>query len=222
MPENSEGITVDPGAIRIKEFLEKQSDRVSIAQGSYEFKPHQLVLGKTLEYVILPNHLAARIEGKSSLARFGLSVHFTAPTVMAGFEGHLVLEMYNSGPFTIKLSHRMKNRATYPRIGLASITPRLQWSIPETEIGARRERQGQHVDTPCSRTGSTLARQQSAHDGPDAGRDGRQAPHLSPVDRHLSATLANLSRFKGRRATSCLWLPLGTSFWRWLMKDKLC
>lgn len=108
VPENSEGITVDPGAIRIKEFLEKQSDRVSIAQGSYEFKPHQLVLGKTLEYVILPNHLAARIEGKSSLARFGLSVHFTAPTVMAGFEGHLVLEMYNSGPFTIKLSHRMK------------------------------------------------------------------------------------------------------------------
>ena len=46
VPENSEGITVDPGAIRIKEFLEKQSDRVSIAQGSYEFKPHQLVLGK--------------------------------------------------------------------------------------------------------------------------------------------------------------------------------
>ena len=108
VPENSAGLTVDPAVIQIKEFLESQSEPVSIAKHSYEFKPHQLVLGKTLEYIILPNHLAARIEGKSSLARFGLSIHFTAPTVMAGFEGHLVLEMYNSGPFTIKLSHRMK------------------------------------------------------------------------------------------------------------------
>ena len=108
VPENSVGITVDPAEIQIKKFLESQSKQVSIAESVHEFEPHQLVLGKTLEYVILPNHLAARIEGKSSLARFGLSVHFTAPTVMAGFEGHLVLEMYNSGPFTIKLTHRMK------------------------------------------------------------------------------------------------------------------
>ena len=71
-------------------------------------EPRRLVLGKTLEYITLPSHLAGRIEGKSSLARFGLSVHVTAPTVVAGFQGRLVLEMYNSGPFRIELSHGMK------------------------------------------------------------------------------------------------------------------
>ena len=32
----------------------------------------------------------------------------TAPTVMAGFKGHLVLEMYNAGPFAVQLSQKMK------------------------------------------------------------------------------------------------------------------
>ena len=78
------------------------------SEGPYRLEPRHLVLGKTLEHVTLPSHLAARIEGKSSLARFGLSVHITAPTVMAGFQGRLVLEIYNSGPFRIQLSHGMK------------------------------------------------------------------------------------------------------------------
>lgn len=47
--------------------------------------------------------LAARVEGKSSLARFGLLVHFTAPTIHAGFEGNIALEMMNLGPASIRL-----------------------------------------------------------------------------------------------------------------------
>jgi dCTP deaminase len=70
--------------------------------------PNRLVIGKTLEVVKLPLHLAARIEGKSSLARLGLSVHITAPTVMAGFSGRLYLEMNNVGPFPIQLKAGMK------------------------------------------------------------------------------------------------------------------
>jgi dCTP deaminase len=48
--------------------------------------------------------LAARIEGKSSVARCGLLVHFTAPTVHAGWDGPLALEMINLGNagFTLK------------------------------------------------------------------------------------------------------------------------
>ena len=66
-----------------------------------------LIIGKTLESVKLPLHLAARIEGKSSLARLGLSVHITAPTVLAGFNGRLYLEMNNVGPFAIQLKAGM-------------------------------------------------------------------------------------------------------------------
>jgi len=39
----------------------------------------------------------ARVEGKSSIARCGILVHFTAPTIHAGFEGRITLEMINLG-----------------------------------------------------------------------------------------------------------------------------
>lgn len=70
--------------------------------------PNRLVLGKTLERIELPvgadgSCLAARIEGKSSYARCGLLVHFTAPTIHAGFAGTITLELYNLGPFGVSL-----------------------------------------------------------------------------------------------------------------------
>ncbi|MFV1968684.1 MAG: hypothetical protein ACC628_24960 [Pirellulaceae bacterium] len=66
------------------------------------------VLGMTREKISLPLQgqptcLAARIEGKSSRARFGLLVHFTAPTVHPGWCGPLTLEMINLGPADILL-----------------------------------------------------------------------------------------------------------------------
>jgi dCTP deaminase len=68
----------------------------------------RLVLGRTLERVELPIRddiecLAARVEGKSSYARCGLLVHFTAPTIHSGFAGSITLELYNMGPANISL-----------------------------------------------------------------------------------------------------------------------
>ena len=104
------GVIFDPDAqhIDVMEMLGKQGNMHSLAQSPYQLEPYRLVIGKTLERIKLPNHLAARIEGKSTLARFGLSVHVTAPTVIAGFEGNLYLEMNNIGPFPIQLRHQMK------------------------------------------------------------------------------------------------------------------
>jgi dCTP deaminase len=47
--------------------------------------------------------LAARVEGKSSYARCGLLVHFTAPTIHAGYAGTITLELINFGPIPIAL-----------------------------------------------------------------------------------------------------------------------
>jgi len=76
----------------------------------YQLEKNQFILAKTAERVGLPiskipelPSLAARIEGKSSLARLGLLVHFTAPTVHPGFEGTLTLEIINLGPVPILL-----------------------------------------------------------------------------------------------------------------------
>lgn len=54
----------------------------------------------TLERVSFPIRedqqcYSARVEGKSSLARCGILIHFTAPTIHAGFEGTITLEMIN-------------------------------------------------------------------------------------------------------------------------------
>lgn len=46
--------------------------------------------------------LAARVEGRSSLARIGLVVHLTAPIIHAGFNGPITLEIVNHGPFYVK------------------------------------------------------------------------------------------------------------------------
>lgn len=76
-------------------------------------EPGIFILGQTLEYIYLPilegeeGSYAARVEGKSSLARCGLIVHFTAPTIHAGFEGRITLEIINLGCFPIALYCQM-------------------------------------------------------------------------------------------------------------------
>jgi len=92
----------------LSEFLSRNSEKRIITDSGYPLKQFQFVLGKTKEYVNLPlDHpvnrergtcLAARIEGRSSVARCGVLVHFTAPTVHPGFDGTLTLEIINLGP----------------------------------------------------------------------------------------------------------------------------
>jgi dCTP deaminase len=70
--------------------------------------PGKLVLARTMERVELPIQpgapcLAGRIEGKSSYARCGLLVHFTAPTIHAGYNGIITLELINLGTIPISL-----------------------------------------------------------------------------------------------------------------------
>ena len=104
------GVMVDPTAtgFRVMDFLRRNGREETIPEdGSYHMEPNQLVFARTLETIQLPLHLAARVEGKSSLARLGLSVHVTAPSVHAGFEGPLYLEMNNIGPFPILLRRSM-------------------------------------------------------------------------------------------------------------------
>ena len=57
--------------------------------------PGEFVLGSTFEYVTLPDDIAARLEGKSSLGRLGLLTHSTAGFVDPGFQGHVTLELSN-------------------------------------------------------------------------------------------------------------------------------
>jgi dCTP deaminase len=70
--------------------------------------PGEFVLGSTYELVTLPDDVAARLEGKSSLGRLGLLTHPTAGFVDPGFSGHVTLELSNVATLPIKLWPGMK------------------------------------------------------------------------------------------------------------------
>ena len=97
-----------PGSIA--DTIRQHSETVTITEFQpFCLEPNCFVLGRTLEHIELPivrdvpTCLAARIEGKSSRARFGILIHFTAPTVHPGFAGTLTLEMINLGPASFML-----------------------------------------------------------------------------------------------------------------------
>lgn len=70
--------------------------------------PGEFVLGSTYELITLPDDVAARLEGKSSLGRLGLLTHSTAGFIDPGFSGHVTLELSNVATLPIKLWPGMK------------------------------------------------------------------------------------------------------------------
>ena len=78
------------------------------ADDPFILHPGEFVLASTLEEVALPDDVAARVEGKSSLGRLGLLTHATAGFVDPGFTGHVTLELSNVATLPIKLWPGMK------------------------------------------------------------------------------------------------------------------
>lgn len=92
------------------DMLKAYSEQLDIPSAGFELPPGELILAWTVEEVRLPvkSRIAARVEGKSSLARLGLCVHMTAPTIHAGFEGPIQLEVINHGVRKIRLKTGMR------------------------------------------------------------------------------------------------------------------
>ncbi|GAA4857230.1 dCTP deaminase [Kitasatospora sp. NPDC048365] len=91
---------------------EEQSDltRLVEPEGDEAFilHPGEFVLASTYEVITLPDDVAARLEGKSSLGRLGLLTHSTAGFIDPGFSGHVTLELSNVATLPIKLYPGMK------------------------------------------------------------------------------------------------------------------
>jgi dCTP deaminase len=113
VPNNGLEVVVDPGHPNFNPettLAQISVKRVIDPANGYLLQPRELVLAWTREYVVLVSHnrIAARVEGKSSLARLGLGVHITAPTIHAGFAGQIRLEMINHGKVPIRLRVGMR------------------------------------------------------------------------------------------------------------------
>ena len=95
--------------IDVKQEMEDLTELVRVKQDEpFILHPGEFVLGSTYEVVSLPDDIAARVEGKSSLGRLGLLTHATAGFVDPGFSGHVTLELANVATLPIKLYPGMK------------------------------------------------------------------------------------------------------------------
>ena len=97
--------------------------------------PGEFVLGSTYEAVTLPDDIAARLEGKSSLGRLGLLTHSTAGFIDPGFSGHVTLELSNVATLPILLWPGMKiGQMCFFRLSSASEHPygssRVRLAVP--------------------------------------------------------------------------------------------
>ena len=69
--------------------------RVIAFEKPYVLEPGHTVHGITRERIFLPPDLCAWLEGRSRIARLGLTVHVTSGFVQPGVSNHQVLEMSN-------------------------------------------------------------------------------------------------------------------------------
>ncbi len=104
--------------------------------------PGEFVLGSTYEVVTLPDDVAGRLEGKSSLGRLGLLTHSTAGFIDPGFSGHITLELSNVANLPITLWPGMK----IGQLCLFRLTSAAEFPYGSAEVGSRY--QGQRGPTP--------------------------------------------------------------------------
>jgi dCTP deaminase len=101
---NSQYTHIDPA--------QQQDDLTTLVEPKdgdpFVLHPGEFVLGSTLEVVTLPDDLAGRLEGKSSLGRLGLLTHSTAGFIDPGLTGHITLELSNVANLPITLWAGMK------------------------------------------------------------------------------------------------------------------
>ena len=101
-------------AIDLRDPPENLTEAVVVPDGDpFVIHPGEFCLGRTLEWVRIPDDIVARIEGKSSLGRLGLIVHATAGFCDPGFQGTLTLELNNLTRVPIKL---------YPNLPIAQLS----------------------------------------------------------------------------------------------------
>jgi len=70
--------------------------------------PGEFLLGVTKEKIKLPSHIAAYVDGRSSIGRLGVTAHITSGWIDPGFEGKIVLEITNLGKMPVALYPEMR------------------------------------------------------------------------------------------------------------------
>ena len=90
---------------------------------TYALEPNEFILAQTYERLWIPRHLIGMVEGRSTYARAGLSMHQTAPWLQPGWNGQITLEIRNSGNNTILLTPIIDQPCQVTFLALSSEVP---------------------------------------------------------------------------------------------------
>ena len=104
--------------------------------------PGEFVLASTVERIRVPDFMAARLEGRSSLGRIGLMIHSTAGFIDPGFEGDITLELSNAARIPIALTPGMK----IGQLSFLRLTCPAEFPYGSPQLGSHY--QGQEGPTP--------------------------------------------------------------------------
>jgi dCTP deaminase len=114
-------ITVDRSIFRSVDLWEHHEEETFLLQ------PGHFVLAQTLERVTIPADLVGLVEGRSSWARLGVTIHLTAPKIDPGFNATITLEMTNLGHVPVLLRGGIDQPAQLMLL-------RLSTPLPESEL----------------------------------------------------------------------------------------
>lgn len=148
----------DVPAKYLKEFVMNEE--------GYVLNPDEFILGSTIEEVSVPDFLAVRFEGKSTLGRIGLTTHVTAGFVDPGFSGRITLEIKNLAPWPIVL---------YPRMDIGQVSFSLVGYVEEKKKEGFTQRKGRISGAVCP-YGHRLGSHYIVQDGPVAAVGKRGKP----------------------------------------------
>ncbi len=83
--------------------------KFDLKEQSFILKPKMFVLGQTNELVGLDSDVAMLLDGGTSFARLGMTIHQSALYIPPGQDPHIItLEIYNAGIWDIKLSFGLR------------------------------------------------------------------------------------------------------------------
>jgi dCTP deaminase len=150
---------------------------------SFCLDPGEFILAMTHESITVPKHLIALVEGRSTYARLGLSMHQTAPWIQPGWSGRIVLEIKNNGPVAVELFPLLDRPCQLTFFELSSALPE---SLAYGSRGSDRYKdQGHPLDQ---------SRRQTARTG-DSSKS-----KVIPARRTSDARLIKKKKTKGTRA----------------------
>ncbi len=95
--------------IRNMKNIEEATEKIVVKEGKpFILQPGKFALASTMEWIELPDDIAGRLEGRSSIGRLGIIVHSTAALIHPGMKGRIVLELSNLAQIPVALYPGMR------------------------------------------------------------------------------------------------------------------